>query len=100
MADQLAVRLVDAEGNVSTLRTVPASPLLAGDGQGNVVAVTPGGIDLLFGPGYALSARIVDLGARTVVGPLPTTLEEASSVALGNGRIYVVVKDSVFTVDL
>ena len=101
VVDNQSLRLVNVDGNVVTLRALsPSSVTLAGDGRGTIVASSADGIDLWFGRSFEQSARLVDIGARTAVGPLPTTIATLSGIAIGGGRIYVVAGDSVFAIDL
>jgi len=62
--------------------------------------ITGSGLDLLYGSGYALSARILDVGDRTVVGTLPTTAEAVTAAAFRGSQIVLVIGDAVFAVDL
>jgi hypothetical protein len=100
VVDGGSLKLVSATGAVSTLNTRFAGGAIFGDGLGNVGVITGTGLDLLYGSGYALSARILDVGDRTVVGTLPTTAESVTAAAFRGSQIVLVIGDAVFAVDL
>ncbi len=100
VVDGGSLKLVTAAGAVSTLNSRFAGGAIFGDGLGNVGVITSKGIDLLYGSGYALSARILDVGDRTVVGTLPTTAEFVTAAAFRGSQIVLVIGDAVFAVDL
>ena len=100
--DSTALRRVAANGAVLTLQTVAENVFaMAGDGRGNVGVVLADGVYWFSGAAYDRRTKVIDYGPRTVLGPLPTSVEaRPGAIAIGNGKLFIAVNTTVFAVDL
>jgi sugar lactone lactonase YvrE len=86
---------------VTNLATLPAAGIrLYGDGTGTLVAVTSGGVELLYGTNYASRATVLELGNRTVTGELPTTIAAVSDVGFRGRQLILTSGLAVYALDL